>query len=83
MAEGVGESGNEPAGTLKEKRISAGVETQGVKRGVCWTEDKPSDPSTHRETIRGWEKKVFQLLKRPLYFHRKTLISASKTLSTE
>lgn len=33
MAEGVGELGNEPAGTLGEKRISTGVEIQGVKHG--------------------------------------------------
>lgn len=33
--EGVDDSGNEPAGALREKHISAGVETQRVEQGVC------------------------------------------------
>ncbi len=80
--EGVGESGNEPAGTLKEKHISTGLEMQGGKQGVCWTEDKPPDPSPHWELIRGWENNIFQL-KEAALFPQKTLISASNTLSTE
>lgn len=82
MAQGVGELGNESAGTLKEKYISTGVEMQEVKKGVCWTEDKPQDPIAHCEMIWGWQKNIFQL-KEATVFPQKTIISASKTLSTE
>lgn len=64
---GVGESGNESAGTLQEKHIAS-----GVKQGVCWTGDKPPDPGIHQEMIRGWEeKKRLVQKKRGHYFHRK------------
>lgn len=39
VAEGVGESGNEPPGTPEEKHISSEVERRGAKRGVRWTVD--------------------------------------------
>lgn len=50
MAEGVGESGNEPAGTLTAKYFSTGVEIWEVKQGVL---DRRQTTSTHYEIIRG------------------------------
>ncbi len=67
--EGVGESGNEPAGTVKERQISTGVEMHEVKQGMCSTEGIPWDPRILSKVIRGW-KPYFQT-KRGQYFHRK------------